>query len=384
MKFNPYLLHSKPYFIAALNERLQALETEGKTMISLIMGDPLDPSYPPAREAVIEALQNNPVSQYPKPTGSPEYRQAVANWAQRVYGRTFDPNSQILACKGSKEAIFHLPMLFDWSNGQEMWIPSLSYPVYEAAARTLHVPIRILPLSEAHGFMPDLDSFTPEDWQKCQIFWINSPHNPTTAIASKAYLEKLLDLAKTYDFLVCSDECYNELYYTDEAPTSCIEIDSQHCLILRSLSKRSHITGYRMGAMLSQNTQLIRLLGKMRTPIGVGIPNFIEPGGIAAWNDDEHPRAFAALYKARRDLLTQALEAKGFDVFGAQAGFYLWFSHPKLKTSDDIMEAFIEAGLLITPGTSFGDDGEGYARMIYCITDALCQEVAERIGNIDV
>ena len=90
------------------------------------------------------------------------------------------------------------------------------------------------------------------------------------------------------------------------------------------------------------------------------------------------------MYKQRRDLLTQALEQKGFEVFGAKAGFYLWFSHPTLKNSDDIMEAFIEAGLLITPGTAFGEDGEGYARMIYCITDELCKDVAQRIGNIQV
>ncbi len=384
MQFNAYLLHAKPYFIAALNARLQDLEAQGKSVISLIMGDPLDPSYPPAREAVIESLQEQPVSQYPKPTGTPAYREAVAQWVKRVYGKTYHPDSQIISCKGSKEAIFHLPMLFDWSNGKEMWIPSLSYPVYEAAARTQKVPIRILPLSEEHGFMPDLESFTAEDWKKCQVFWINSPHNPTTAIASKAYLEKLLDLAKTYDFLVCSDECYNELYYTDAPPTSCLELDSQHCLVLRSLSKRSHITGYRMGALLSQNTQLIRLLGKLRTPIGVGIPRFLEPGGIAAWNDDEHPRAFATMYKKRRDLLTRSLEDKGFEVFGANAGFYLWFSHPQLKTSDDIMEAFIEAGLLITPGTAFGEDGEGYARMIYCVTDEICQQVAERIGKVQI
>ncbi len=384
MDYNPYLLNSKPYFISALNSRLAELEAQGKQIISLIMGDPLEPSYEPARQAVIEALQNNPVSQYPKPPGTPAYRQAVADWAKRTYDVDYSPETEIISCKGSKEAIFHLPLLFDWKNGREMWIPSLSYPVYESAARTYDVPVRILPLNAENGFMPDLDSFSPEDWQQCQMFWINSPHNPTTAIASKAYLEKLVALAEQYDFLVCSDECYNDLYYNESPPASCLEIESQNLLVLRSLSKRSHITGYRMGALLSKNTEMIRLLAKLRTPIGVGIPQFIEPGGIAAWSDDQHPRDFTERYRLRRDRLVSALEAKGFDVFGAQAGFYLWFSHPKLTRSDAILEAFIDAGLLITPGTAFGDDGEGYARLIYCITNDLCEQVIERIGQIQI
>lgn len=384
MQLNPYLLDSRPYFIAGLEARKKALEAQGHKLISLIMGDPLEPTYPPVREAVIAALQAETVSQYPKTEGAPAYRQAVADWAARVYGLSLNPDTQIMSCNGSKEAIFHLSLMFDWSNGKEMWIPSLSYPVYEAAARLQGVPIRYLPLSEATGFVPDLDSFTPEDWEKCQIFWINSPHNPTTAIASREYLTRLLELAAQYDFLVCSDECYNELYYTETPPASALEIPSQHCLVLRSLSKRSHMTGYRMGAMISHNPEYIRLLTKMRAPIGVGTPDFIQAGGITAWNDDQHSRDFAARYQIKRDRLVAALEAKGCEVFGAKAGFYLWFSHPDCATSEALFEAFVAVGLLITPGTAFGSDGEGYARLTYCITDAICEQVAQAIERLDL
>ncbi|PIQ28822.1 hypothetical protein COW36_09785 [bacterium (Candidatus Blackallbacteria) CG17_big_fil_post_rev_8_21_14_2_50_48_46] len=384
MKFNPYLLEGQTYFIAALNERLNALRAQGKDIISLIMGDPIEPTYPKVPEAVIQALQATPISQYPKNRGESEYLQAVSNWAKRYYDQKFDPAKEILSCNGTKEAIFHLPLLFDWSNGQEMWIPSLSYPVYEAAARTLNIPLRHLPLTEESGFLPDLDALSAQDWEKCQIFWINSPHNPTTALASQSYYRKLLGYAEKYGFLVCSDECYNELYYTEERPASCLEIESQQWLVLRSLSKRSHMTGYRMGAMLSRNHEIIRLLGKLREPIGVGTPSFIQKGGIAAWNDDQHPRDFAESYRKKRDLLTQALEQMGCKVFGAQAGFYLWFNHPDFKTSEALIEAFIKLGLLLTPGTAFGQDGEGYVRMIYCVTDQLTEEIARRIRNFQV
>jgi LL-diaminopimelate aminotransferase len=382
MQFNQYLLEGQTYFIAALNERLNALRAEGKDIISLIMGDPIEPTFPAVREAVIQALEATHISQYPKNRGAVFYLEAVAAWALRYYAQNFDPAKEILSCNGTKEAIFHLPLLFDWSQGQEMWIPSLSYPVYESAAKTLNIPIKYLPLSAETGFLPDLDSFSEAELQRCQIFWINSPHNPTTALADRAYYEKLLALAEKYDFLVCSDECYNELYYTPERPASCLEIDSQQWLVLRSLSKRSHMTGYRMGAMFSRNHELIRLLGKLREPIGVGTPTFIQHGGVAAWNDDIHPQEFAAGYRQKRDLITAALEKVGCQVFGAQAGFYLWFSHPACKTSEELMLAFIDAGLLLTPGTAFGSDGEGYARMVYCITAEMAEEVAKRTALV--
>jgi aspartate/methionine/tyrosine aminotransferase len=382
MQFNPYLITGQTYFIAALNERLAALRAEGRDIISLIMGDPIEPTWPPVREAVITALQATAVSQYPKNRGESFYLEAVSAWAERTLGQHFDPATEILSCNGTKEAIFHLPLLFDWSSGREMWIPSLSYPVYEAAARTLNVPLRTLPLSEVNGFLPDLDSLSPADWRQCQVFWINSPHNPTTAIASRSWYEKLLALAERYNFLVCSDECYNELYYTEAPPASCLEIDSPNSLVFRSLSKRSHMTGYRMGALLSRNRELIRLLGKLREPIGVGTPSFIQHGGATAWQDDAHPRVFAEGYRRKRDLISAALRAAGCRVFGAEAGFYLWFSHPDCLSSEQLVEAFIEAGLLITPGTAFGVDGEGYARMTYCVTQEVAEEVARRAARM--
>lgn len=384
MQYNPYVLNSKPYFIHHLFARRDQLAAEGRDVISLVMGDPLDPTFPKVREATLEALQNMPVVSYPKTQGLPEYRAAWARWAQRNYAVELNPETQIISANGSKEAIFHLYFVLDWSDGKEIWLPSMAYPVYEGAAGVQHRPYRKLALSPESNFLPDLDAYTPEDWARCKLFWLNSPHNPTTAIASRDYIERLVQLAEQYDFLLVSDECYNELYYSDEAPASALEVDSQNLLVLRSLSKRSHMTGYRAAAQISRNEELIRLLTKMRAPVGAGTPDFIQKGAIAALDDDEHPRAFARKYKARRDQLIAALESKGFEVFGAEAGFYLWFSHPQVPASDVIYEAFIDAGLLLAPGHCFGEDGEGFIRMVYCISDEVCAEVARRIERVEL
>lgn len=383
MDYNPYLVSGQEYFISALNKRLNALREAGKDIINLIIGDPLDPTYEPVRQAVIDSLQSRDYSQYPKTHGEPAYRHAVAQWAKNYYNIDLEENKHIISCNGTKEAIFHIPLLYSWLNKKEIWIPSLSYPVYAASANILKIPYRFLPLSKSSDFLPDLDSFSHEDWQKCQIFWLNSPHNPTTAIASRSYFEKLLSLAKQYNFLVCSDECYNELFYEDSRPTSALDFpESRNWLVFRSLSKRSHMTGYRSGALISKNERIIELLIKLRAPLGVGTPTFIQQGAIKAWQDIEHPAKLAQKYRVKRALFLDALKAKGFQVFSARAGFYMWFSHPAFKDSYSMCEAFIDAGLLITPGTAFGSDGEGYARLTYCDRLEVCKEAARRIHDV--
>ena len=384
MDFNPFLLEKKEYPLYVYAQKAAAMKAAGVDVINLTIGDPLDATYPPVYEALQSAVSSRKNSQYPKAAGSDAFRQSVAGWAKRNYGIELDPAKEIISCNGTKEAVFHLPLLFDWTTGKEMFFASMSYPVYASSCSVLGITKRELPLTEEGGFLPDLDAISDEDWQKCQVFWINSPHNPTTAIAPKDYFTKLLALAEKHDFLVCSDECYNEICYVDQ-PVSALDFpDSKHWLVFRSLSKRSHMTGLRSGALITKNQELLAHLSRLRNPMGVGSPDVIQEASIAAWNDDEHCREFSVAYQEKRDILRSALEAKGFKVFGADAGFYLWFSHPKFAKSVEILDLFIEEGIVITPGTAFGDDGEGYARMVYCETLEVCKKAAERIAKINI
>ena len=141
------------------------------------------------------------------------------------------------------------------------------------------------------------------------------------------------------------------------------------------------MTGFRVGALLSRNTVLIERLRKMRAAMGVGTPTFIQNAATLAWEDMTHPQNNASHYRLKRDLIKPILESKGFNVFGGDAGFYFWFSHPDYKTSDSLFQWFLDSGLLVTPGTVFGDDGEGYVRMIYCETDEIMATVADRLST---
>ena len=143
------------------------------------------------------------------------------------------------------------------------------------------------------------------------------------------------------------------------------------------------MTGYRCGAIMSLNEEIIAAIIRMRAPMGQGSPTFIQAGAIQAWKDDQHPKDFTVGYRKKKKMLQNALEEKGFKVFGGGASFYLWFSHPEIKESTKILDLFIEQGIVITPGTAFGPDGEGYVRMVFCVTEEVCRKTAERIGKLN-
>lgn len=385
MEYNPYLIEQEEYALQALQKKALDLKASEKPLINLTVGDPLDDTFEPIKEKIISEISQMSYSQYPSPYGSKEYLEAVANWAKRNYTLELDPQKEILSCNGTKEAIFMIPLLLDFKKStKKIFIPSLSYPVYEASAGLLGIQTKTLKLTKESDFLPDLDILTDEEWKSCGLFWINSPHNPTTATASHAYLEKLLQKAETYNFLVCSDECYTDLYYKSQ-PASCLHFkENKHWLVFRSLSKRSHMTGFRVGALISKNIELMGYLKKMRSSMGVGTPTFIQKAAISAWNDMKHPQENASLYKEKKELLQPILEKKGFEIFKAESTFYFWMSHKKGYSSKELSDHFLKSGILITPGTVFGKDGEGYIRMVYCVTKESILEVKRRIEEMEL
>ena len=383
MKFQKYITQKKEYALTSHTESIKELIQSGRNILNLTIGDPIEDTYPPVYKSLKLLTLTN--SQYPQNIGSIAYRQSVADWCKRQYDQQYCPQKQIISCNGTKEAIFHIPLLFDWSENKQIFIPELSYPVYESSAQIFDISVYKVPTNFASNFLPDLDKITQEQWQRCQIFWLNSPHNPTTAIANYSYIEKLLKKAEEHDFLVCSDECYNDLFYSTEKPASCLQFPQyKNWLVFRSLSKRSHMTGFRIGALVSSNDELIANYSRLRSPMGIGSPTFIQEAAIEAWQDDKHPQEFCQRYKKKRDVIVSSLQKKGFVIFGAKAGFYLWFSHPKLPSAQEIYQTFLDNDVAITRGDSFGEAGHQWCRLTYCITDEQVKQLVDAIDRIEL
>ena len=381
---NSYLKEQKEYPLAAIKKRAEQLKAEGKDVIDLTIGDPQEPTFPQAIQSIKQFMDSHPVSQYPLATGSHQYLSAVSSWAKSNYGIELEPITHVFSSNGSKEAIFLFPLVFDWSDGKEIWISSVSYPVYEASARTFSAPVRKLKVTKETGFFPDLTTISSQEWEKCRLYWINSPHNPTSMTVDRGYFQDLLALAEKHDFIVCSDECYNELYERERPACSLDFGDSDRWIAFRSLSKRSHMTGFRVGAVMSKNTEIMAFFRLCRSPIGVGTPMFNQVAGITAWNDESHVQISRKQYAAKRQIIRQALEFKGFEIYGGKHGFYFWISHPQIQSSDGLFDLFLNKNICTIPGTVFGKDGQGYIRIVYCIPWLECQKLCDLIAELEI
>src|SRR5215471_1383646 len=194
-----------PYFATALDEIKEDLARRGVEIFDFGVGDPVEPTPPFIRQALIDAL--DPVSQYPTVLGQRRLREAIAGWAQRRLGVSLDPDTQVLPASGSKEAIFHLPLavLGPDERRRRIVYPSPSYPVYEGSARfSGGIPHPVV-LREENGFRLDLRALGSQVLEETRIAWLNYPHNPTGASVDLAYLSEQVAVARDYDILLCGD-----------------------------------------------------------------------------------------------------------------------------------------------------------------------------------
>ena len=351
------------YFTLALDQAKEDLAKRGVPIFDFGVGDPNEPTPEFIRQALIDAV--DPVSQYPTVIGQRKLRQAIAGWAQRRLDVTLDPETQVLPASGSKEAIFHLPLAVVGPDEKRRRIvyPSPSYPVYDGSARYAQCIAHPVALSEANGYRLELESLGPTVLSETRIAWINYPHNPTGASVDLDYLRRQAFTAREYDILLCADDCYLDLYFSDAAPPpGVLQVTQTGVLSVGSLSKRSGMTGYRSG-YIAGDAQVIATLKRARPNFGVASQNFVQAAATAAWSDDAHVAERRAIFGAKRDRLASFLTNHGYDVSGSQGAIYLWVKVPSQHDSEAFCARLLEHGIVVSPGESFGAGGEGYVRL---------------------
>ena len=350
------------YFATALDEIKEDLTRRGVEIFDFGVGDPVEPTPPFIRQALIDAL--DPVSQYPTVFGQRKLRVAIAGWADRRLNVRLDPEKQVLPASGSKEAIFHLPLalLGPEERRRRIVYPSPSYPVYDGSARFANAIAHPVVLREDNGFRLDLRALGPRVLEETRIAWLNYPHNPSGASIDLAYLREQVEVAREYDILLCGDDCYLDLYFDEGAPPpALLQVTQTGVLSVGSLSKRSGMTGYRSG-YIAGDAGVIALLRKARPNFGVASPNFVQAAATAAWSDDVHVAERRAIFRAKRDRLTAFLISHGYVVTGSQGAIYVWARIP-IADHDLFFQRLLERGIVVSPGESFGLGGEGYFRL---------------------
>lgn len=379
MRLSPVLTGMGTYPFVRLAEARRAAEAAGVEVIDFGMGEPREPTPPFIREALIAALEAEPVSSYPRAEGLPEVRSAVADWVQRRFGAALDPDTDIVPTLGSKEAVFGLAQVVG-GPGARVGVPSPGYPVPERGAAFAGAEAVPIPLSAAHGWLPDLDAL-PDG---LAILWLNYPNNPTGARAPLAFYERAQELALARGFVVVSDEAYSELWFDGEPPRSALELsDRSNVLVLNTLSKRSSMPGFRAG-FAAGDPELIAALKQYRPNAGVTPQTFVQRAAAAAWGDEAHVEAVRALYREKRAALLPALLELGLEPAGGDATFFLWLRGAGGDRFDD--EAFATAvladhGIVVAPGSYLGAGGEGHVRVAVVPTLERCREAAARISG---
>lgn len=356
----------------------------GGTLIDFGVGDPREPTAPFIREALVEGIR--PTMEYPKAVGLPELRQAIAAWVQRRFGVTLDPDREIVPTLGAKEAVFSLAQLVvNPGAGKDLVITTEpGYPVPARGALFAGGTPMALPLTAAHGFLPDLDAVPDDVWRRAALVWVNYPNNPTGALAPLSFYERLAERAARFDFLIASDEAYSELGLDDDAPpVSALQVsDRRRVVVINTLSKRSSMTGYRSG-FVAGCPPIIDAHKAYRPTVGTAPQEFVQRAAVAAWSDETHVAEARERYRTKRAIITEVLERKGIRVAGSQSAMYLWCQVPDGLTSEEFATRLLErGGLVVAPGAFLGPSGEGFVRIALVPTIDDCRRAATILEEI--
>ena len=379
MPLSPVLSAQGTYPFVRIERAKREAADAGIEILDFGQGDPREPTAPAIRRALVDGLQER--MGYPKAEGLPELRSAIAGWFERRFGVALDPDREVIPTYGSKEAIFSFAQVAVDSSGPKdtVVVTDPGYPVPARGAAFAGARVESLPLLEENGFLPDLEAV--EDWERVALFWVNYPNNPTGATATLSFFEQLGELAREHDFLLCSDEAYSELWFT-EPPCSALQVaDRANVVVFQTLSKRSSMTGYRSG-FVAASPEVVSALKTYRPSTGAAPQEFVQRASIVAWNDEEHVSQMREAYRRKREVFLPVLERKGWRVAASEATMYLWVEVPGGESSESAAERLLAHGLVIAPGAYLGAAGEGYVRLALVPTLAECERAAGILEEI--
>lgn len=373
-----------PYLFQEIDRLKAELIARGVDVINLGVGDPDLPTPERIVEKLSSAAEDPANHQYPSYSGMNNFRDSVAGWYQRRFGVELDPAGEVLTLIGSKEGIAHLPLAI--INPADLaLVPSPAYPVYYISVMFAGGDSHFMPLRRENGFLPDFKIIPAELARRAKLIYINYPNNPTGATAEREFFLRVLDFAREFSLIVCHDAAYTEVAFDGYRPMSFLEVPGAKDVGIEfhSLSKTYNMTGWRLG-FAAGNSQLINSLGQIKSNIDSGAFNAIQWAGVEALEGDQSCVAeMQKIYQDRRDALVRGLREIGLDPEMPKATFYVWCPIPAGYTSKEFTTLLLrEAGIVTTPGSGFGEPGEGYVRMALTVGKERIEEAVARIRKL--
>ncbi len=370
-----------PYLFAEIDRKIARARADGVDVISLGIGDPDRPTPTHIIDKLAEEAYNPANHRYPSYEGLREFRAAVAGWYARRFGVELNPDTEVVSLIGSKEGIAHISLCFV-DPGDVNLIPDPGYPVYGIGTLFAGGESYRMPLLEKNGYLPQFRDIPSEVAKKARLMFLNYPNNPTGAVADRRFFEEVVAFAREYEIIVCHDAAYSEITFDGYRAPSFLETPGarEAGIEFHSLSKPFNMTGWRIG-WAAGNPFVIEALGRIKTNIDSGVFQAIQYAGIEALNgSQESVKEISEVYRRRRDLMVEGLNALGWRLEKPKGTFYLWCPVPDGMTSTEFTAMLLEkAGVVVVPGNGYGTYGEGYFRISLCLEEDRIREALRRM-----
>lgn len=386
MKVSERLEQIPPYLFAEIDRKIAEAKAKGIDIISLGIGDPDTPTLPPVVEEMHKAIDNPKNHDYPPYNGTEKFRKGACEWMKNRFGVELDPDKEMLANIGSKEAIAHVFFAYV-DKGDYTLVPDPGYPVYHNATIFAGGTPYEMPLLEGNGYLPDFDRIPEDIAKKSKIMFLNYPNNPTGAVADLDFFKKAVDFCKKYDILLCSDMAYSEMTYDGYKAPSVLQVEGAKDVAIEfySHSKSYNMTGWRVGFVCG-NADAIKALGTIKNNIDSGTFKAIQDAATAAFTvDAKYINDLNKMYQERRDAAEEGFRELGWNVKPSKATFYLWLPVPKGMSSEEFVTIMLEkAHVVVPPGNGYGKYGEGYFRVALTKDVETIKECIKRMKDAGI
>ncbi|MEE0749926.1 MAG: aminotransferase class I/II-fold pyridoxal phosphate-dependent enzyme [Collinsella sp.] len=350
---------------ASLNNKLLALKAQGKTIYNMSVGTPDFKPYDHVVEALTQAAQDPEMWKYAL-RDLPELKKAVCDYYERRFGVSGITPSMVQSCNGTQEGVGHLGLaLLD--PGDTILVPDPCYPVFEAGAKIADAKLEYYPLVAEHNYLPYVAGIDPEVADRAKYMIVSLPANPVGSVGTPEVYEEIIAFAREHDLLIVHDNAYSDIVFDGEPGGSFLQYPGalEVGVEFFSLSKSFNVTGARIGFLVGRE-DVVSAFAKLRGQIDFGMFFPIQKAAIACLNGPrDEVEAQRLKYQERRDALCDGLEGLGWERPNAHGSMFVWAKLPGGRTDsmafcEELME---KAGVVVTPGASFGPSGEGHVRM---------------------
>ncbi|GHT29012.1 aminotransferase [Planctomycetales bacterium] len=377
-----------PYLFAQLNKLKAEKRATGADVIDLGMGSPSDPPSKLVIDKLIEAAQNPKVHAYSNNRGLPQLRREVAARYLKYYGVRLDPENETIVTIGSKEGLSHLCLAL-LGSGDNVIVPSPYFPAHFHAPMLASANVLLLDVTKPEKFLSNISETCQKMFPKPKLLLLNYPHNPTATTVEQEFYVDIVKLAKKYGFMVVSDIAYADICFDGYKAPSFLAVPGAKDVGVETttMSKGYNMAGWRVGFCCG-NTEMIRALATIKTYYDYGIFSAIQIAAISAIrHTDRAVEAQAKVYQKRRDVLCSGLERIGWNVVKPKASMFVWQQVPpewqkKMSSFDFAMKLLQEANVVVSPGSAFGEAGEGYMRLALVEKEDRLRQAVRQIGRV--